>query len=79
MTNNNRATFTNTSTYRRRNANSYPLRKIVGREPENAGYSYPRIMEVLECGHKMMERQDAFGTYQATRRRCRQCYQEGRS
>jgi hypothetical protein len=49
--------------------NRNPLRKIVGHETNE----YGALREVLECGHRVVPREDFIGPTNATRRRCYQC------
>ena len=48
-----------------------PLRAIIHEEPGPVG-SYT-IVEVLECGHQVRQRNDIFGPTNAYRRRCSKC------
>ncbi len=48
---------------------SRPLRRIVSEENDK----YGRIVEVLECGHKVTQKEDIYGPTNAYKRRCRQC------
>jgi len=64
-------------------AKAYPLRKIVGTKmvPIMIGdkpSQYEVLHEVLECGHTMRPREDFVGETNATKRRCRQCFQENK-
>lgn len=45
-----------------------PLRKIVSRYSDGV-----RLIEVLECGHHVRQKQDIYGPTNAYRRRCRFC------
>lgn len=65
-----------------------PLRRIVDHErqeimsgyTEDGDYIGPpvyRYVEVLECGHRVGVKADAFGETVAVRRRCKKCAKSG--
>lgn len=49
--------------------NRDPLRKVVGHETNE----YGALREVLECGHRIVPREDFIGPTNAYRRRCWRC------
>lgn len=53
-----------------------PLRNIVKRINEeriSGGTVYTVEIEVLECGHEQLRKQDMYGYTNAYRRRCKKC------